>query len=162
MGMRVVTFRGEESVAAIADKVYGDLSHGSRESAEAALLRANPRLEHLEDLKAGTVLRIPDVAGVSRRPGGDLEDPVGQLRDMLIGELDAYAAQLAQRHEAHQRDLEGQMALLKSRPVKKVLDSSPPLRGLPQELRARSKAAATSLDAFQAALERLKADLTKH
>ncbi len=163
--MRVVTFRGEESVAAIAEKVYTDLSPESLEVAEAALLEANPQLKHLEDVEAGTVLRVADVAGLEPRSGSGLDDPVGELGDMLVEQLDAYAEQLARRHEAHQAELKSQAALLKDQSLRKAVAASPALQRLAEQIseqiRARSKAATASLTRFEAALEKLKADLTK-
>ena len=42
--MPIATFRGEKTVAAIADKLFVKLTPKQREKAEAALIKENPQL----------------------------------------------------------------------------------------------------------------------
>jgi hypothetical protein len=69
--MPITSFRGEKSLAEIADLMFERLTPKQREKAEAAILKANPRLSDLSTLPRGAVLKVPDLPELrakARRP----------------------------------------------------------------------------------------------
>lgn len=163
--MRIIAFRGETTLSALADKVFADLTPDSRPEAEAALLRANPQLARLDRLAPGAVLTVPRVPGLKPRPGRGLEEPAGELLADLARRLGDYGAQLSDGHEAHEADLKSQVDLLKDKQLKRILAAVPALRALADQaaetLRAEAKETVAARKQIAAAIKRLQADLAE-
>ncbi|WP_416138206.1 hypothetical protein ACM26W_17250 [Halomonas sp. HK25] len=160
--MAIATFRGEKSVAEIADKLYARLTPKQREKAEAALLKANPQLKDIGKLKPGTILRLPELRAKART-NRTLENPVTQIAATLAGELGAYGNRLAEHVDVAQRATNTEQTLLKSARFKAVLANAPHLQELADQatrsLEGRSKAIKQRQGALETALKRALADL---
>jgi len=128
--MRIVAYRGETSVRAIADKHFADLPAKDRRKAAKALLDANPQLHDLERVAPATLIRVPSVPRVDGRALRGLDDPAGAVLDQVGESLAEYGERLTERHEGYKVQLKGEASLLKDRAVKKVIDSSEALKKL--------------------------------
>ena len=73
--MSIATYRGERSISEIADKIYKRLTPRQREKAEAAILKANPQLRNIRNLRKGSVLRVPDLPELRAKTNRDLDNP---------------------------------------------------------------------------------------
>jgi len=161
--MPIITFRGEPTVEAIADKVYVDLSEPDRRRAVEALVRENPKLERLHEMEPGTVLRIPDM-GTARRTGGRHgEAPVDDLAQDLATRLDGYSRFLEARFDEHEKEMERQIRLLSTDLFESVLANSPEAKELASQakeaLAQDAEATKDSRSRVQRAVEKLGKDL---
>jgi hypothetical protein len=63
--MRFVIFNGEESLTALATRVFGSAARGAKTTTKHnadALLKANPRLKDLSKISPGSLILVPDDA----------------------------------------------------------------------------------------------------
>ena len=95
--MPITSFRGEKSVAEIADVMFERLTPKQREKAEAAILKANPRLNDLSTLPRGAVLKVPDVPELRPKARRTADDPPARIASEIGEALTGYGQQLAQR-----------------------------------------------------------------
>ena len=77
--MPITSFRGEKSVAEIADVMFERLTPKQREKAEAAILKANPRLNDLSTLPRGAVLKVPDLPELRAKARRAADDPPARI-----------------------------------------------------------------------------------
>jgi hypothetical protein len=157
--MRIAAFRGESSVRDIAEKLYVDLSAPERRKAVDGLLKANPQLRELDNVKPGTLLHVPDVPKVAAKSGRGLDDPTRVVANLVEKSLEEYAARLAERHDAHLAELKKQSARLKNRTFKKVVGTSPMLKGLSAAATKSNKAEASLIGDRQKRLDKALAQL---
>lgn len=161
--MPIITFRGEASVEALADKVYADLAESDRKKAVRALIRANPGLERLEELERGTVLRVPEIPGIRRAPPRTREDPSGEISDLLVERLAAYERDVGERFDALEKEVERQKRLLSSDQLRSALANSPDARKLAEQADEAVTREAEEAEGRRArlktAVEKLKKDL---
>lgn len=162
--MRVVTFRGEASVNAIADRVYADLTPESRKKAVAALIRENPQLATLDRVNPGTVLAVPEVPGVRRTPGRGQEGPVDEIGDILSQALQDYGKRMAAHHDEFEAEVKEQRKLLRDRALRRAIRESAPAAELVERagksIAADAKAAEENRERLESAIEKLRADLS--
>ncbi|QID17606.1 hypothetical protein G3580_08085 [Nitrogeniibacter mangrovi] len=134
--MPIATFRGEKTVADIADKMYVRLTPKQRETAAAAILKANPQLADLRTVPEGAIVRVPDLPELRPKTNRSLENPDAQIADAIGDALAAADARLTTRIEQAQADLKTQTALAKDRQIKAALANAP---GLQQAVDAAAK-----------------------
>lgn len=161
--MPIATFRGERTVADIADKLFVRLTPRQRETAEAALLKANPQLRDIRNMREGTILRVPDLPELRAKTNRNLENPDAQIVKKLSEALGAYAAGLNERFKTAQEDIKTQRLLLKDRAFKKELSGSAELRALAESTakatEARAKLISERQKQVEAATKQVLADL---
>ncbi|MDI5986279.1 hypothetical protein QLQ85_15910 [Halomonas sp. M4R5S39] len=163
--MPIATFRGERSVAEVVDKLYVKLTPRQRETVEAAILKANPRLRDIGNLRDGTILHVPDLPKLraKTRTNRTLENPVTQVAATLVDDLDGYGRRLAERVRVDQQDAKAQLTLLKSARFKAALGGAPHLQELAEQaaraIEARSKTIKERQGTLETALKRALADL---
>jgi phage tail protein X len=161
--MPFVTYRGEETVAELADKLYVNLNPRQREAAEAAILKANPQLRDLGSVPKGAVLHVPEIPTVRARTARTVENPDVQVAGSVETALRQYAHDLTERIKADQEEVKTQVALLKNRKFRSAIDKEPELART-AELAAKALAVrATVLKAQQktvdSAIKQALADL---
>lgn len=159
--MPITTFRGETSVEALADKVYADLDEPARRKAVRALIRANPTLENIEEVKRGAVLRVPELAGARRTAARHGENPGEDLARDLADRLEAYARSLGERFDIHQEELARQARLLETDQLGSVLANVPEARALAEEAKEAVAGEAEEAKDTRARLEKAVEKLGK-
>jgi hypothetical protein len=160
--MNITTLHEAASIDAVVDRMFSGISAKDRGKVAAALIKANPKLEGLDRLDAGTVLVVPAVTGVKVQPTTGQEgneDPVGEGTDFVSRAVNAYGAHLAQRHKLYQEQLKQHAALLKDRELKKALSDRPDAEELVPAIEAaiktRTKEAAALHKEFEDAVKKL-------
>lgn len=162
--MPITTYRGEKTVGEIADKMFERLTPRQKETVEAAILKANPRLADPQALSRGTILKVPDIAELRPKSSRALENPDALLTRHLADMLDTYGKHLDARSVQASDDSRQQLALLKDSALKRALGSSPALQELAaqitksqstreKDLEARRKSVAQALLAMRAGLD---------
>lgn len=151
--MPIASFRGEKSVAEIADKLYLRLTPKQREKAEAALLKANPQLKDINKLRPGTILRLPELPELRAKTNRSLDNPAAQVADTLAESLSDYAKVLAERYQRDQEATKTQIALLNSAKLKKELADAPVLQKQADEARKTLEARVKAVELRQAAVD---------
>ncbi len=163
--MRIIAYRKESSVEAIADGVYADMTPAMRAKAVAALVRANPGLTLLNRVKPGTVLMVPKVPGLRVAPRRAPDDPAEAVAETLDERLKAYHEILTQRNRDFQQELKTQASRLKSRRIRRILNASPVASDLAKqadkEIPTLVKKAAETGKRLDAAMEKLRSSLTR-
>ncbi|PKO32427.1 MAG: hypothetical protein CVU36_01935 [Betaproteobacteria bacterium HGW-Betaproteobacteria-9] len=163
--MPITSFRGEKSLAEIADLMFERLTPKQREKAEAAILKANPRLSDLSTLPRGAVLKVPDLPELRAKARRAADDPPAQVASEIGEALTGYGKQLAQRTQQGLADNKEHSALIRSDAFKRALEKSPELKEQAAlttkalELRGKELAerAKTVETAIQGMLKNLKA-----
>lgn len=128
--MPIMTYRGEKTVGEIADKMFERLTPRQKLTAEAEILKANPRLADPSTLAKGTILKMPDIAELRPKTSRALENPDALLAKHLAQALDDFGQRFDARATQAADDSRQQLALLKSAPVKRVLATAPGLQEL--------------------------------
>jgi len=163
--MAIATYRGERSVAEIADKLFVRLTDNQRAKAEAELLKANPQLKNIAKVREGVILHVPDIPELTVKTTRDLENPGAQIAKDITGTLDDYAKQLAERTKTEQQTSKAQTTLLKSAKFKRLLADSPNRQALAGQaakaLGARAKDLAERQKTADKAIKQAIADLNK-
>ena len=88
--MPIMTYRGEKTVGEIADKMFERLTPRQKLTAEAEILKANPRLADPSTLAKGTILKMPDIAELRPKTSRALENPDALLAKHLAQALDDF------------------------------------------------------------------------
>ena len=163
--MAVTTFRGEKNVGELADKLFLRLTPRQREKVESALLQANPQLEELSSLRAGTLLKVPDLPELrakANRAGGNPDD---QLAEHLSNELTAFVRRLGPRFAAAQEAVAQTAAVLAEPELNRVIAKEKPLRDLAKNIGTFNEARKSELEerqrALSAAVKQMQGDLQK-
>lgn len=94
--MAVTTFRGEKNLGELADKLFTRLTPRQREKVEDALLKANPQLDQITELRSGTLLKVPDLPELRAKAKRAGDGPDDQLAAHLDAELAAFGKHLTQ------------------------------------------------------------------
>ena len=97
--MPFATFEGEKSVAEIADRLFARMTPKQRETAVAALIRANPRLERIAALRPGVLLVLPDIPALRPKATAASESPDRQVLDELDRATRSYAERVIAFYE---------------------------------------------------------------
>lgn len=151
--MAIASYRGEKSVAEIADKLYLRLTPKQREKAEAALLKANPQLKDLNKLRPGTILRLPELPELRAKTNRSLDNPDAQIAKTVSESLSSYAKVLGQRYKSDQESTHTQIALLGSAKLKKELGNAPALQKQADEARKALELRVKAVDVRQATVD---------
>lgn len=161
--MPIATFRGEKTVAEIADKLYVRLTPKQREKAEAAILKANPQLSDIRKLPEGTILRVPDLPELRVKVSRSLENPDGQIAKTLADILTTYSKELTGHIKNDQEATKSQITMLKSAKFKKEIADASSLQALAEQamkaLDARAKSLGERQKLVDAAVKQALADL---
>jgi len=161
--MAITTFRGEKNIGEIASKLFVRLTPKQKEKAEAALLKANPQLGEIGTLRAGTILKVPDLPELRSKTRRALENPDQQMIAQLREDLGAYDKHLAARTEAAQAQVAATAALLKDKNLIRAIGNDAALKQLLGDIGKSNDQRKQTLSErrknFGAALERLLKDL---
>lgn len=150
--MAVITFRGEKNIGELADKLFLKLTPRQREKVEGALLKANPELDRIDNLRAGTLLKVPDLPELrakANRAGGNPDD---QLAEHLGNELVAFARLLGPRFAAAQEAVAQTAAVLGEPELNRVIAKERPLRDLVKNIGTLNETRKQALEERQQAL----------
>lgn len=141
--MPIATFRGERTISEVADKLYERLTPRQRKKAEAAILKANPQLRDIHTLRAGAILRVPDLPELRAKTNRNLEKPETQIAKNLADTLNTFSKRFTKRIKIEQETTKAQSKLLKSAKFKREISKAPNLQALAgtatKALDARSK-----------------------
>ena len=161
--MPIATFRGEKSVAEVADKLYVRLTPRQREKAEAAILKANPQLSDIRNVPEGTILRVPDLPELRTKMSRSLENPDAQIAKTLADMLTSYTKELSGRIKNDQEATKSQLTLLKSAKFRREIANAPSLQALADQamktLDARAKSVGERQKLVEAAVKQALSDL---
>ena len=162
--MRATTLKGETSVGALVDRFFVDLTPETRQTVESALLKANPHLARPDAFKAGTVVRLPEIAGARIKATAAGQDPRAELIGGLREAVSAYRARLAAGLESENGDIKAQLDLLKQREVTALLKELPAAEelaaGLADSLKQSAKTLPQEKKLIDEAFARIEADLS--
>lgn len=163
--MRVTSLLKESSLTAIAERLYANLTDGSRKLAESALLNANPNLAKPDGFRPGAIIHVPDVPSLKRNPSDFAqEDPVSNTRKMLVQALEEFQAKSKEVFSSNLTELKGQIDFLAQNDLTKANKTQAvPLK--PKDLisvfKERIKENELGHNRLTAALELAKNDLVK-
>lgn len=132
--MAYIPLRSEKSVSELVDKVYSNLSDKDRKAAEAAIIKANPALKDMSNLKRGTLITIPKVKNLKPKKTRSVTDPDGDLVEDYVQRLDAFSEMLAKNNALRDQQQKESQAVLKKSDVKKILDSSDEAKQVVEQL----------------------------
>ncbi len=122
--MRLTIVKDEQSVGALADRLYPKLTAAARRQVEAAVLKANPQLAHAEALRPGMVVHLPDIPDLKPKAEAG-PDPSTDLLDGLKEAVDGYRERLEKGLAAAEDDLRSQERLPKQREVAAAIKATP-------------------------------------
>ena len=163
--MAVTTFRGEKNLGELADKLFTRLTPRQREKVEDALLKANPQLDQITELRSGTLLKVPDLPELRAKAKRAGDGPDDQLAAHLDAELAAFGKHLVQRFSAAQEAVAKTDSVLNEPELKRVITKEPPLRDLAKQIGTlnaeRKKQLEERQQKFAAALKQIQGDLQK-
>ena len=163
--MAVTTFRGEKNLGELADKLFTRLTPRQREKVEDALLKANPQLDQITELRSGTLLKVPDLPELRAKAKRAGDGPDDQLAAHLDAELAAFGKHLTQRFAAAQEAVAKTDSVLNEPELKRVITKEPPLRDLAKQIGTlnaeRKKQLEERQQKFAAALKQIQGDLLK-
>jgi phage tail protein X len=161
--MRFATFEGERSVGDLADRLFVGLTARQRETAVAALVRANPRLAQIEEVPAGAVLEVPNIPALRPKTARTVATPDSQAL-LLLGEaVQSYARRLIERHEEDVAAIKAESTLISSARFTRAVAQSGAVRTLAEEARAalqtRVKDATLKARTLETALAKASTDI---
>lgn len=161
--MAVITFRGEKNLGELADKLFTRLTPRQREKVEGELLKANPQLQEIAALRAGTVLKVPDLPELQAKAKRASDGPDDQLATLLGNELANFSKYLTPRFNAAQAALAQTEEVLSSPELIKAIGKDKALRELTKQIGEANVARKPELEkrqqALVAALKQMRADL---
>ena len=166
--MKVLKLNAETRVAELAAQAFklrANASARTKQSATAALLKANPHLADLTAVPKGTTLVVPDVAGLevakgaepTGKPGTDLLD---DLTKDITAARQAIAAAMQKSHQQTQETLR----LARSQELQVLLKREhPAVSAILPEIEAEAKNQAekqkTQLEKIERAFDEVRKDL---
>jgi Tfp pilus assembly protein FimV len=130
----LTTFRGEKSVSELSNKLFGRLTSKQKERVEEALLKANPQLGNIGNLRAGTILHVPNLPELRTKTRRTLENPDEQIAARLGDDLSAYDKRLAARRDSAQAQVAEAAKLLTDKALTKAIGDDPALKKLVAEI----------------------------
>ena len=161
--MPITTFRGEKTVADIADKMYIRLTPKQREKVEAVILKANPQLNDLHTVPEGAIVRVPDLPELRPKTNRNLENPDTQIADAVSDALTALDTRFDASMKLAMADLKNQISYTKSREIKEALGRTPELNEVlaatVKTLAARTEVLEARSGMLSAALKQAQTDL---
>jgi hypothetical protein len=163
--MPITTLHEEIAIDDLVGTIFNRLDAAARKKVVAAVIKANPQVEGLDRLAAGTVLTIPTVSGVTLDPAAGpwgFEDPATEGRDWVTRAVRDYGEHLAQRHELLQAQLKEQLELLDDQSLKEALRDRPDAAQLVPEIETAIKARAEEAASLQREVEAAVNKLTEN
>lgn len=161
--MPIATFRGENSLGELADKLFARLTPRQRDKAETALLKANPQLADLSAVSHGTVIQVPDLPELRPKARRTLENSDARILDTVSQAVTDYAHQAGPRFAQAAEALKVQDGVLSSGELKKALGRIPALQALAGQLVKQGQTDLEALkaqeQALQSAMKRMAEDL---
>ena len=162
--MAFATFRGEQTLGELVDKLYVNLNARQRADVEAALVKANPQLRDLKAVREGAVLRVPVPSKAQLRGARELESPDDHVAAQVEAAVKQYGEQLIGRVRVEQEDNKAQMALIKDKRLRAVIENSPAAKATAEAAERALTARASSLKerpkAVDDAIKRVLTDLS--
>lgn len=163
--MPIATFRGEKSVNELTDKLFTNLTDRQRDIASNAILKANPQLADIRNVRDGTVLRVPKIPELRPKTNRSLENPDAQIANDINDALSRYRKTIGERIAQNQETTKQQLKLAGNTSLKRVLAQHAGGGALADELKSSLKQRATSLkersEKFERAIQRMSKDLNK-
>ncbi|MCL4798490.1 MAG: hypothetical protein KJ025_02825 [Burkholderiales bacterium] len=161
--MAYVVLKGERKIGDVVARAYGDLRAADAKRAEAALVRANPQLGNLREVRPGAVIVVPAVPGLRPAASADRADqPAAEAVAELRDALEDYRKRLGTRIGDEKAAIAALGELLKSKEVKTVVRDFPDAAAHVERVGAALKPRAAENDAraaFAKTLTKAKADL---
>ena len=161
--MAIASFRGEKSVADLADKLYVKLTPSQRELAVDAILKANPQLAEIDTVPQGTLLNLPVLPELRTKATRKLENPDDQIVGQLTDALNGYGKHLAAQNKTAQAALKATEQQLGDRALGEAIGNDPALRqvveGIAKASEVRHKELADKQKRFEAAVAQILKDL---
>ena len=163
--MRVTSLLTESSLTAIAERLYANLTDGSRKLVESALLNANPNLGRPDGFRPGVIIQVPTLPSLTLKTTDIAqEDSIGQTREILVQAVTRYKMDSKETFFSNQADIEKQIKLLDQNELTKALNSrDTPIIGkeLKSELKKRLQENEIHSNSLMAALDHAINDLQK-
>lgn len=166
--MNIAELKGEKTVKTLAKRLLAEPSKKTRKTTnaemEAALLRLNPQLREIRDLKEGTPIVVPGefalAADESFTPSRGLTEALLRQAAEAVSRLQAT---LKERVANSAEETDGVQSWLKSEQAKTVVRQSPELKevlsGAGKAAKTLAKEQATALSAEENALGKIKSQL---
>jgi len=166
--MKFAVSKGEKDISELTTRLYDIKGRGAAEAAkkaEAALLKANPHLRDLSNIREGTLIVIPDAGDTppvkgaqAASMGADFDEPL----KLSIKELGAVFTRAAQAEDSAAAEMS---ELLKSREAKEFVAQSPEAKEqvekLSEALKSQAKEAKATAAAQKETLAQLQEMLNK-
>jgi len=166
--MNIAELKGEKTVKTLAKRLLAEPSKKTKKTTnaemEAALLRLNPQLRQIRDLKEGTPILVPDKLALSDdesfTPSRDLTEALLRQSEKGVSRLRAvFKERIARSTEENDR----LQSWLKSDKAKAFLRRSPELKevfaGAAGATKTLAKEQAAALSAEDSALGKIKSQL---
>jgi len=166
--MNIAELKGEKTVKMLAKRLLAEPSKKTRKTTnaemEAALLRLNPQLRKIRDLKEGTPIVVPDefplAADESFTPSRSLTEALLRQAEQAVSRLQAT---LKERVANSAEETDRVQSWLKSEQAKVFVRHSPELKevlsGAGTAAKTLAKEQATALSAEESALGKIKSQL---
>jgi hypothetical protein len=162
--MSFSVYRGEKRLSDLSTRLFGKLKAADAKRVAAALLAANPELEHLDVLSKGRPFIVPDIEGLGRREDADVATPRSELLDAARAGLAAYTVRLRDAMASERSEIDSARELLASDELRRFLDSNPGAAELLDAVAKatdRREAAIKDRPAFLKTLREADAELAK-
>lgn len=121
MGFEI--YEGEKKISDLVTKMFGELSATKAKRAEAALVDANPELNDLRAMAAGTILVTPTVPGVS--PAAPEEEVVIPQLEPVHDALESLLEEMAGAADEERGEIDETAKFLKSAEMKRIVAELP-------------------------------------
>ena len=112
--MRYLVLEREKSVEEIAGKAYRNLPAAERKKAEKALIKENPQLKNMANVRAGALIRVPEGPRAERLNRRNVVDPVADLADKVADQLESFEDELRRHFKAHAEEISDYSAIIKA------------------------------------------------
>lgn len=156
--MRYLVLERETSVEEIAGKAYRNLAAAERRKAEEALIKENPQLKNMDNVRAGALIRIPEGPRAERLNRRNVVDPVADLAEKVADQLESFEDELRQHYKSHGEEIKGYSAIIKA--AGKAEKEQPEIKeisaDLVKHLRATKKSNKQNRDRTLEALKQLQ------
>ena len=166
--MNIAELKGEKTVKTLAKRLLAEPSKKTKKTTnaemEAALLRLNPQLSQIRDLKEGTPILVPDefalAADESFTPSRGLTEALVRQAEEAVSRLQAT---LKERVANSAEETDRVQSWLKSEQAKAFVRHSPGLKevlsGAGTAAKTLAEEQATALSAEESALGKIKSQL---
>ena len=166
--MNIAELKGEKTVKTLAKRLLAEPSQKTTKTTnakmEAALLRLNPQLKEIRDLKEGTPILVPDefalAADESLTPSRGLTEALLRQAEEAVSRLQATLKERAARST---EETDRVQSWLKTEQAKEFVRQSPDLKevfsGAGTAAKTLAKEQAAALSAEESALGKIKSQL---